>query len=83
VYCSGYDPEIRGAFHRASSFVTPYAASSPDEFFAENFRSYVEVNECGFLWPDVSRERLAFHSPEMAAWFDREIGRECGMRISA
>jgi hypothetical protein len=34
VYRSGYDPEIRGAFHHASSFVTPYAASSTDEFFA-------------------------------------------------
>jgi hypothetical protein len=83
VYRSGYDPEIRRAFRRATSFVTPYAGSSVDEFFAECFRAYVEVNEPGCLWPDVSRERLAFHSPEMSTWFDREIGRECATITAA
>jgi len=74
VYRSGYDHGVGEAFRRASSFVTPYAAVSIDEYFAECFRAYVEVNEPGFLWPDVTRERLALHAPEMLSWFDREIG---------
>ena len=39
VYLSGIDPKIRRAFAAASAFVTPYAASACDEYFAESVRA--------------------------------------------
>jgi hypothetical protein len=74
VYRSGYDVEIREAFSEAKEFVTPYAAAGLDEYFAEAFRAYVEVNESDSPWPQVTRAGLALHAPRMAALFEREIG---------
>jgi hypothetical protein len=74
VYRSGYDAEIRSAFSEATSFVTPYAAVGLDEYFAECFRAYVEMNESGSPWPLATRERLLRHAPQMMRWFEREIG---------
>ena len=54
VYRSGYDPAIRAAFGRARSFVTPYAATGLDEYFAESMRAYVEVNDATSPWPMYS-----------------------------
>jgi Mlc titration factor MtfA (ptsG expression regulator) len=34
VYLSGVDPRIRRTFASATAFVTPYAASACDEYFA-------------------------------------------------
>ncbi|MDH2909530.1 MAG: hypothetical protein PXZ07_05365 [Candidatus Eremiobacteraeota bacterium] len=58
VYLSGVNPEIRRAFSEARSFVTPYAASGLDEYFAESVRAYVEVNDANSPWPRVSKMRL-------------------------
>jgi hypothetical protein len=74
VYRSSYDPDIRKAFNRATEFVTPYAAVGLDEFFAECFRAKIGLNDQQCLWPKVTRERLLHCAPDMAAWFDREIG---------
>ena len=45
VYRSGIDPQIRALFASAMSFVTPYAATGVDEYFAESLRAYVEAND--------------------------------------
>ncbi|MGR4065989.1 MAG: hypothetical protein ACLQPV_11150 [Vulcanimicrobiaceae bacterium] len=58
VYRSGIDPALRAIFQAASSFVTPYAATGIDEFFAENVRAYVEANDPASAWPQATRERL-------------------------
>jgi hypothetical protein len=58
VYRSGYDTAIRGAFARARGFVTPYAATGLDEYFAESLRAYVEVNDANSPWPKATRMRL-------------------------
>jgi len=58
VYRSGYDSSIRRAFGRAREFVTPYAATGLDEYFAESMRAYVEVNDPSSPWPKATRARL-------------------------
>ena len=59
VYRSGYDSTIRGAFAATRAFVTPYAATGLDEYFAESIRAFVEVNDPSSPWPPATRERLA------------------------
>jgi hypothetical protein len=58
VYRSGYDTAIRAAFARARAFVTPYAATGLDEYFAESLRAFVEVNDTNSPWPKATRARL-------------------------
>ncbi len=65
IYLSGVDPRIRHAFERATAFVTPYAASGLDEYFAESMRAWVEANDPHSLWPRVSRARLRAVDPAM------------------
>ncbi|HEV3156245.1 MAG TPA: hypothetical protein VGZ00_02745 [Candidatus Baltobacteraceae bacterium] len=77
VYRSMHDPEIRAAFRAASRHVTPYAAVSLDEYFAESLRAYVEVNDPLSAWPQVSRSRLAAYDPTMFAILEDLIAREC------
>ena len=65
VYRSGIEPKICRAFAAATAFVTPYAASACDEYFAESVRAWVGANDPHSLWPAVSRERLAQVDPNM------------------
>ena len=58
VYHSGVDPRIQDMFRRARNFVTPYAATAVDEYFAESLRAYVEANDSDSLWPRATRLRL-------------------------
>lgn len=59
VYFSGFSPEIRAAFSNARSFITPYAATGLDEYFAESTRAYVGgCNDPASAWPEATRERL-------------------------
>jgi hypothetical protein len=58
VYRSGYDLAVRRAFARARDFVTPYAATGLDEYFAESMRAFVEVNDARSPWPKATRARL-------------------------
>jgi hypothetical protein len=67
VYLSGVDPRIRRAFEGATAFVTPYAASGIDEYFAEAMRAWVEANDPQSLWPRATRARLLAVDPAMTA----------------
>ncbi len=67
VYLSGVDPRVRRAFRDARAFVTPYAASGLDEYFAESARAWVEANDARSPWPRATRERLRAIDPRMAA----------------
>jgi hypothetical protein len=67
IYLSSVDPRIRSAFERATAFVTPYAASGLDEYFAETMRAWVEINDPQSLWPRATRARLAAADPAMTA----------------
>ena len=67
VYLSGLDPRVRRAFARARAFVTPYAASGLDEYFAECVRAWVEANDPRSPWPRATRQRLRSLDPAMAA----------------
>jgi hypothetical protein len=62
---SGVDTNIRAAFARARSFITPYAASGIDEYMAEGARAYVEINDGSSPWPKATRERLKSIDPAM------------------
>jgi len=64
-YLSGQDRAIRSAFANALKFVTPYAATGLDEYFAESVRAYVGINDPASPWPPVTRERLREVDPAM------------------
>jgi hypothetical protein len=70
VYRSGIDPAIRAAFSATRNFVTPYAATGLDEYFAEALRAYVEANDPASAWPAATRARLALLDPTMYAYVD-------------
>lgn len=67
VYLSGVDPRIRRAFRAARAYITPYAASGLDEYFAESLRAWVEANDPRSPWPRATRKRLRAIDPAMAA----------------
>ncbi len=67
VYLSGVDPRVRRAFRAARGFVTPYAASGLDEYFAESIRAWVGANDPHSPWPRATRKRLTEIDPAMAA----------------
>jgi hypothetical protein len=66
VYLSGVDPRVRRAFHAARGFITPYAASGLDEYFAESLRAWVEANDPRSPWPRATRARLRALDPAMS-----------------
>ncbi len=70
VYLSGIDPRIRRAFREARAFITPYAASALDEYFAESIRAWVEANDARSPWPRATRARLRAIDPAMASILD-------------
>jgi hypothetical protein len=65
VYRSSYDLAVRRAFAHAREFVTPYAATGLDEYFAESMRAFVDVNDAVSPWPKATRARLAELDPPM------------------
>jgi hypothetical protein len=65
VYRSGLDPRVRTAYATAREFVTPYAATGLDEYFAESLRAFVEVNDPASPWPRATRARLQRIDPAM------------------
>jgi hypothetical protein len=70
VYLSGVDPRVRRAFRNARAFITPYAASGLDEYFAESLRAWVEANDPRSPWPRATRARLREIDPAIAAILD-------------
>jgi len=67
VYLSGIDPRVRRAFRGARAFITPYAATGLDEYFAESLRAWVEANDPYSPWPRATRARLREIDPAMSA----------------
>lgn len=65
VYRSSIDPLIRRLFSEATAFITPYAATGSDEYFAESVRAFVEANDPHSFWPRATRERLRRIDPRM------------------
>ncbi len=65
TYLSGIDPTIRRAFLDARNYVTPYAATAIDEYFAEAVRAYAEVNDPASSWPRATKARLKGVDPAM------------------
>jgi hypothetical protein len=70
VYRSGIDPELRALFANATSFVTPYASTGIDEFFAEALRAYVEANDDASHWPRATKARLKKIDAALYAYVD-------------
>jgi hypothetical protein len=70
MYRSSVDPVLRRLFSEAQAFVTPYAATGTDEYFAESLRAYVEANDTNSFWPRATRERLRRIDPEMYAYVE-------------
>ncbi len=58
LYRSSIDPAIQKAFRNATAFVTPYAATRVDEYFAECVRAFVGVNDQHSPWPKATKARL-------------------------
>lgn len=81
VYRSSIDPQLRRLFSCATAFVTPYAATGADEYFAESLRAYVEINDPASFWPRATRARLRRIDPEMYDYID-ELFR-CGFNAAA
>jgi hypothetical protein len=70
VYRSGVDPRVRVLYAGAPVFITPYAATGIDEYFAESIRAYVGINDPSSPWPRATRERLRQIDPQMHAYVD-------------
>lgn len=71
TYHSGVNPEIRKCFADAPAFVTPYAATGLDEYFAESLRAFVEANDELSPWPKATRARLKRIDPTMDAIIEK------------
>lgn len=68
VYRSSIDPTLRKLFSEAAAYVTPYAATGTDEYFAESIRAYVEINDASSFWPRATRARLRRIDAQMYAY---------------
>ncbi len=71
VYRSGIDPKLRALYTAGTQFVTPYAASGIDEYFAEGLRAYVEVNDRASHWPRATKARLKNIDPGLYEYVER------------
>lgn len=71
VYLSSIDPQLRQLFAEASAYVTPYAATGADEYFAESLRAYVEINDPASFWPRATRSRLRRVDPQMHGYVEQ------------
>jgi hypothetical protein len=72
IYRSSIDNRLRHAFTHALRWITPYAATRIDEYFAEGLRAYVEANDGSSPWPRATRERLRRYDPALFEYV-REI----------
>lgn len=70
VYRSSTDPVLRKLFTDARAYVTPYAATGADEYFAESVRAYVEINDAASFWPRATRVRLRRIDAQMHAYVE-------------
>jgi len=70
VYRSSIDLELRTLFAQARAYVTPYAATGSDEYFAESLRAYVGINDTASFWPHATPERLRRIDPGMFQYIE-------------
>lgn len=68
IYRSATDAALERLFCDAKTYVTPYAGTSVDEYFAESMRAYVEVNDPASYWPRATRSKLHCIDPAMHAY---------------
>jgi hypothetical protein len=68
IYRSGIDARIQQAYAHAQRWITPYAATRIDEYFAEGLRAYVEANDRTSPWPHATRERLKRYDPALFSY---------------
>jgi hypothetical protein len=71
VYRSGIDTSFRAIFSAARVFVTPYAATGIDEYFAEGLRAFVEANDPASHWPRATKARLREVDPMLFEYVER------------
>jgi hypothetical protein len=71
VYHSSSEPHLRRLFENSTAFVTPYAATAIDEYFAEGLRAFVECNDANSFWPRATRARLRRVDPQFFAYVER------------
>ncbi|TAM91124.1 hypothetical protein EPN42_04495 [bacterium] len=76
AYRSNDDQALRAMFFSATRFVTPYAATAPDEFFAEALRAWGEFNDARSPWPTVNRARLKDVQPGLYEYVEQLFARE-------
>lgn len=81
VYRSGFDPELRRYFCAATEFVTPYASTAIDEYFAEALRAFVEINDVTSHWPRATKSRLRKVDPALYRYVERLF--YCGFAVAA
>ncbi len=83
-YHSSNDAELRALFFSAPKFVTPYAATAPDEWLAETLRAYREAgNDRACPWPRATRERLQSVHPEASMYMERLFTEIIPARLAA
>ncbi len=58
VYYSNQDIHLQSFFAQQQPWITPYAATSVEEYFAEALRAYVNANDAHSPWPPATRQRL-------------------------
>lgn len=68
IYRTAYDSTLQTFFKQAKRFVTPYAATAIDEWFAEGCRAMTETNDHSSYWPRVTRARLEECDPCLYAY---------------
>ncbi len=83
VYRSSVDPQLRRLFAEANAFVTPYAATGSDEYFAESVRAYVEANDPASFWPRATRSRLQRIDPRMYEYVERLFRIDFSLAVSS
>ena len=71
IYRSATDPLLIRAFAHATRWITPYAATRIDEYFAEGLRAYVGANDSSSPWPRATRERLARYDAALYRYVDK------------
>jgi len=64
IYLSSSE-KFREAYNEAREFVSPYAASGLDEYFAEGCRAMVSGNDGKRFWPEVSPSILEQKDPTL------------------
>lgn len=75
VYLSSTSPEIRRMFSDARAFITPYAATGSDEYFAEAARGFCDrFNDEASFWPKATRARLRRIDPAMFEFLESLFG---------